>query len=134
MGGDLHEDANGQDVRIALVRQYPEELRRRAVAAVEERRRGNPRDRKIYREIAQQFSVGEQSLRLWVKKRDAERLVPNVGDAGEGDRNRPQGGSVLTAEELQVELDSMRRKIEQLQAENEVLKRAFVVFSAEWSK
>lgn len=88
---------------------------------VDQRRIKNPRDRTIFREVAERFAVGEQSLRLWVRQHDSERLRGQK-DAG------PQSNSST------AELEALRRKIEKLQAENDVLKRAFVAFSSEWSK
>lgn len=113
-------------------RRYPEDVRDEAVASVEKRRLLNPRDRSIYREVAAQFEVGEQSLRLWVKKHDAEVAARNAMPpmiATEAD-----GCDAGSMERIRLEMESMRQKIEKLQAENEVLKRAFVVFSSEWSK
>lgn len=118
-----HGDTTAAQAQAAALKRYPETIRQHAIAAVQERRGRNPRDRTIYREIAHQFQVGEQSLRLWVKKHDAE--AGTVPQQDEGDQS---------AESMRMELEAMRQKIEQLQAENEVLKRAFVVFSAEWSK
>lgn len=118
----------------ALAGRYSEHQKRLAIAAVDARRLRNPRDRTIYREVADEFSVGEQSLRLWVKKSDADRseskdkreISPYVKPA-------PSGSSAMP-EEIQVEFERMRKQIEKLKAENEVLKRAFVVFSAEWGE
>lgn len=123
----MREDSELTGIRIVSVRNYPESLREKAVAAVEERRRSNPRDRTIYREIAQKYDVGEQSLRLWVKKQHASS--PTIEANGPAPKDE-----MMTSEEMREQLDSMRKKIEQLQAENDVLKRAFVVFSTEWSK
>lgn len=119
---------------MTLLRRYPEGIRGEAVAAVEERRLRNPRDRTIYREVAGQFNVGEQSLRLWVKKYDAERRRAASAAEKADDSATATSSEVMSTERLEAELAAMRRKIEKLQAENEVLKRAFVVFSSEWSK
>lgn len=103
---------------------YKPSVKELAVAEVDRRRFQNPRDRTIYREVARQFGVGEQSLRLWVKKKDAERL--------EQDAPTPPPGEAMTPEQMQSELHTLRRQIQKLRTENEVLKRAFVVFSSEW--
>ncbi|MFG1347421.1 hypothetical protein V5F59_21215 [Xanthobacter autotrophicus DSM 431] len=94
------------------------------MSEVERRRLLNPRDRTVYREVAGQFGVGEQSLRLWMKKRDAERLEAAEPAAGSGD--------VMSPEQMHSELQALRRQIQKLRTENDVLKRAFVVFSSEW--
>ncbi|WP_191990695.1 hypothetical protein, partial [Limosilactobacillus reuteri] len=100
-------------------------IREKAVAMVDRRRVRNPRDRTIFREVAEQLKVGEQSLRLWVRQSDAKRL---------GTRKPIKAGGNPLPENVSAELDVLRRKIEKLQAENDVLKRAFVAFSSEWSK
>ncbi|MGP4727557.1 transposase [Agrobacterium deltaense] len=107
-------------------KRYSEELRDRAVALVDERRLRNPRDRTIYREVAENLKIGEQSLRLWVREFDRERnaRIPSIV------KNDDDG----VPEHVEAEMNSLRRRIEKLQAENDVLKRAFVVFSSEWSK
>ena len=107
---------------------YNHSVKEQTVAEVDRRRLRNPRDRTIYREVARQFGVGEQSLRLWVKKKDAERLYESV------DPNPAETfGKGPTPAEMTTELQLLRRQIQKLQAENEVLKRAFVVFSSEWA-
>lgn len=88
---------------------------------VDRRRLKNPRDRTIFREVAERFEVGEQSLRLWVRDHDVEKL-------GGKSAATPQSNDVA------AELEALRRKIQKLQTENDVLKRAFVAFSSEWSK
>jgi transposase-like protein len=117
-----------QESRSQLNRKYPESIREKAVAMVDRRRLRNPRDRTIFREVAQHFNVGEQSLRLWVRQFDAERL-----DNGHKSVPAKTNGRQVP-ENVEAELESLRRKIKKLQAENDVLKRAFVVFSTEWSK
>lgn len=103
---------------------YTASVKALAVSEVERRRLRNPRDRTIYREVARQFGVGEQSLRLWMKKKDAERL--------DGDGAPPASGEALSPEQMHSELQLLRRQIQKLRTENEVLKKAFVVFSSEW--
>lgn len=103
---------------------YTASVKDLAAAEVDRRRLQNPRDRTIYREVARQFGVGEQSLRLWVKKRDAERLDADAATSAPGE--------VMSPEQMHSELQLLRRQIQKLRTENEVLKRAFVVFSSEW--
>ncbi len=111
---------------IPLNRKYSIKIRDKAVQMVERRRTKNPRDRTIFREVAAHFEVGEQSLRLWVRDYDSERLNATPGQA-------KVGGTVAPGD-VHAELKALHRKIEKLQAENDVLKRAFVAFSSEWSK
>lgn len=117
-------------------KRYPEDLRNKAIEAVNQRRLVNPRDRTIYREIAEEFEIGEQSLRLWVKKQDTQ---PDDGEAFtefESDETKPLADTdvPMTQAELEVELKKLRTKIEKLKSENQLLKKAFVVFSSDWSK
>jgi transposase-like protein len=111
----------------------PSKTRDAAVAAVDQRRQRNPRDRTIFREVAEKFAVGEQSLRLWVKKNDDQRLSKANTNGTIQNKASKQAAS-LTQNQLQNEIGRMRKQIERLKAENDVLKRAFVVFSAEWGE
>ncbi|MFG1480032.1 hypothetical protein V5F53_15435 [Xanthobacter sp. V4C-4] len=120
-------DASGEGARASA--RYDASLKDLAVAEVDRRRLHNPQDRTIYREVARQFGVGEQSLRLWVKKKDAMRLGEE-GDAA--DVVEPGHGETLSPDQMRSELQLLRRQIQKLRTENEVLKRAFVVFSSEW--
>lgn len=122
-GGLPAADALPSDALSAFAR-YDANVKDLSVAEVERRRLRNPRDRTIYREVARQFGVGEQSLRLWVKKRDAERLKGDIPPEEQGEAPSP--------EQMRSELQSLRRQIQKLRTENDVLKRAFVVFSTEW--
>lgn len=109
---------------------YSEDLRARAIDAVNDRRIRNPRDRTIYREVAREFDVGEQSLRLWVKKSDQQQVASVTGGLTEADREIGE----LDQIQMETELKRLRRQLEKLQEENTLLKKAFVVFSSEWSK
>lgn len=113
---------------------YPESIRNEAVAAVEKRRLRNPRDRTVYREVAEQLGVGEQSLRLWVRKHDEKRRGTAPTSNGVAPQEPHADEGLKSTEFLKAELAAMQRKIDKLKQENELLKRAFVVFSSEWSK
>lgn len=111
---------------------YPDDVRSKAVAAVDERRLRKPTDRTIFREVAETFGIGEQSLRLWVKKRDDENRKVDGQEQAFAAMQRDAGE--FASASLEAEVKRLRRKVEKLQAENDVLKRAFVVFSSEWEK
>ena len=111
---------------------YSEDLRIRAIEAVNQRRLRNPRDRSIYREIADELGVGEQSLRLWVKKNDQLHVDARI-DLQHSDGDARALGD-LDQIQMETELKRLRRQLEKLQEENALLKKAFVVFSSEWSK
>lgn len=113
-------------------KRYPGDVRSKAIAAVDMRRLRKPTDRTIFREVAAEFGIGEQSLRLWVKKHDADSRKVAVEELPQDDAY-PRDEE-LAAAKLEAEVRKLRRKVEKLQAENDVLKRAFVVFSSEWEK
>lgn len=118
---------------MTLVSRYPNKVRAAAVADVDRRRLRNPRDRTIFREVAEKFAVGEQSLRLWVKKKDDERRATSH-EKSEREGRKALSSSSASQAQLEAELNRMRKQVERLKAENDVLKRAFVVFSAEWGE
>lgn len=120
-------DAPGAGGRASA--RYHASVKDLTVSEVDRRRLQNPQDRTIYREVARQFGVGEQSLRLWVKKKDAARM----GEGAEPFAGADTGpAEPLSPEQMKAELQLLRRQIQKLRTENEVLKRAFVVFSSEW--
>lgn len=104
----------------------------RAIEAVNQRRLRNPRDRSIFREVADELGVGEQSLRLWVKKSDQLQIDARLDPDHAGGKALQLGD--LDQLQMETELKRLRRQLEKLQEENALLKKAFVVFSSEWSK
>lgn len=104
----------------------------RAIEAVNQRRLQNPRDRSIFREVADELGVGEQSLRLWVKKSDQLQIDARLDPDHAGGKTLQLGD--LDQLQMETELKRLRRQLEKLQEENALLKKAFVVFSSEWSK
>lgn len=108
---------------------YSEDVRGRAIEAVNERRLRRPGDRTIFREVARDFGVGEQSLRLWVKKMDRERVNALIEDP-----DRAGADQELSRIQMEQEVKRLRSQLEKLREENTLLRKAFVVFSSEWSK
>ncbi|MFF3505589.1 transposase [Streptomyces sp. NPDC003247] len=51
-------------------RKYSDEVRRLAVERVLQRRRDEPENRSIVREVAEEYEVGPQSLRKWLNRYD----------------------------------------------------------------
>uniref|UniRef100_A0AAU3GSP5 Transposase n=1 Tax=Streptomyces sp. NBC_01401 TaxID=2903854 RepID=A0AAU3GSP5_9ACTN len=51
-------------------KKYSDEIRRRAVERVQQRRGEEPQNRSIVREVAEEFEVGPQSLRKWLARYD----------------------------------------------------------------
>lgn len=109
---------------MAFEKKYSDELRDAAVRRVIDRRQAEPGNRSILREVAEELEVGEQSLRIWVK-----RLDDGMFTSGDGARLRqaPKEQLLSRIAELESELASAREEIE-------VLKKASAIFAAELSK
>jgi len=95
-------------------KQYPPELRERAVAMVFEWRRERNRTDGGFDEVGQKLGVHPESVRNWVKRKQV--------DAGE----RPG----LTSDE-RAEMAQLRRENKELRRANEILKSASAFFAAE---
>jgi len=130
---------------------YTDETREQSLARVLERREAEPGNRAIIRETAEQFEVGEQSLRGWIRaweKANAPAASVIAEEAADSDdeaeaaaaaraevdepatssaprRGRPPGsGSAATSErvaELEAEVAKLRRDREALKAAIAVL-------------
>ncbi|MGC5627437.1 transposase [Georgenia sp. Z1344] len=102
-------------------KKYSDELRDAAVRRVVERREAEPGNRSIFREVAEEFEVGEQSLRLWAK-----RLDDGMFDATPAAslRSAPKEQLLARIAELEDQLAHAREEVE-------VLKRASAIFAAE---
>lgn len=109
-------------------RRYSEDVRNKAIEAVNLRRLKDPKDRTVYREVAQDYQIGEQSLRLWVKKEDSVAALSQV--AIPGDATMPP----MTRLQMEAELKRLRNRVAKLQNENTLLKKAFVAMSSEWQE
>ncbi|QFZ23000.1 transposase [Saccharothrix syringae] len=116
---------------MAFERKYSDEVRNAAVRRVVERRQAEPGNRSILREVAEEFEVGEQSLRIWVK-----RLDDGMFSAGEAARLRqaPRERLLARIAELEAELEAAHERIGAMAEEIEVLKKASAIFAAELAK
>jgi transposase len=92
---------------MARGRQYPKELKERAVRTALES--GRP-----IAQVAADLNIGSESLRKWVRQAEAD------GGAG---------GSPTSAE--REEIRELRREVYELQRQNEILKAASVFFAKE---
>ncbi len=95
-------------------KRYPSELKERAVRMVLDLQRSDPGDKSVISRVARQLGVGEESLRVWVKRAQI--------DAG----TRPG----LTTEERE-ELKRLRKENFELQRANDILQAAATFFGAE---
>jgi transposase len=95
-------------------KQYPPELKERAVAMVHEWRRERNRTDGGFNEVAEKLGVHSESVRNWFNRTQT--------DAGE----RPG----LTSDERE-EMTRLRRENKELRRANEILKSASAFFAAE---
>ena len=93
---------------------YPAELKERAVKMVLDLQRQDPSDHGIIRRVARQLGVGDESLRLWVKRAEI--------DAG-------ARGGLTSAQE--TELKELRKEVRELRRANAILQSASAFFGAE---
>jgi len=105
-------------------KKYSGETRAAAIARVIERRTQEPTNRSVIREVAEEFEIGEQSLRQWVARLD-DGVFSYRG------RATSTAGESRTPEQRIVELEEQVRILSE---ENEVLKRASSIFAAELTK
>jgi len=126
---------------------YTDETREKSLARVLERREAEPGNRSIIRETAEEFEVGEQSLRGWIRAHEKSiapaPVEPEIAaDAAEEDeslaeaasaspaprRGRPPGsGSSATSERV----SELEAEVAQLRRDREALKRAIAVLVSE---
>lgn len=109
---------------MAFERKYTDEVRDAAVRRVVERRQAEPGNRSILREVAEELEVGEQSLRIWVK-----RLDDGMFRSGESARLRQ-----APKEQLLARIAELEAQLEAANEEIEVLKKASAIFAAELAK
>lgn len=109
---------------MAFEKKYSDDVRDAAVRRVAERRQAEPLNRSILREVAEEFAVGEQSLRIWVKRLDDGMFT--TGDSVRL-RRAPKEELLARIAELEGELATAHEEIE-------VLKRASAIFAAELTK
>jgi len=120
---------------------YSDETREKALARVLERRESEPGNRSIIRETAEEFEVGEQSLRGWIRAHEKanapavvepetpadEAIAEAVADAAPApaERRRPTGGAASgdRVAQLEEEVTALRRDRDTLKAALAVLLR-----------
>jgi len=120
---------------------YSDETREKSLARVLERRESEPGNRSIIRETAEEFEVGEQSLRGWIRAHEKanapevvepetpadEAIAEAVADAAPAavERRRPAGGAASgdRVAQLEEEVTALRRDRDTLKAALAVLLR-----------
>ena len=107
-------DENASPSPSRLQKQYPPELKERAVRMVLELRREDPGDHGVVSRVSRQLGVGIESLRMWVKK-------------AEVDLGRRAGTTTSEHEELV----RLRKEVKELRRANDILQSAANFFGAE---
>ncbi|MGW1092696.1 transposase [Streptomyces sp. NPDC002596] len=107
-------------------KKYSDEVRQRAVERVLQRRRDEPDNRSIVREVAEEFEVGPQSLRKWVARYDDgsydyDSLDGDGWEPRTSPASRPQRKP--SQRELQSRIDELEQRIAVLQEDNRSLTR-----------
>ena len=81
---------------------YTDETREKSLARVLERREAEPGNRSIIRETAEEFEVGEQSLRGWIRAHEKANapapVEPEVAaEAAEADESLEEAAAAVAA-------------------------------------
>jgi transposase len=117
---------------MAFPRKYSDEARTGSVQRVVDRKRTEPRNRAIFREVALEFGVGEQSLRQWVSRYDDGSYRYSAAD---GFASAPQVESrdMVGADPriLSGRVAELERQLEALREENAVLKKALRIMAVD---
>jgi transposase len=95
-------------------RRYPPELKARAVRLVFETIEQEGRSYGVIAHVARQLGIGEESLRLWVRRAEVDRGERAGSSAAEADRIR-----------------DLERENRELRRANEILKAASAFFARE---
>jgi transposase len=98
----------------SVPREYPDELRERAVRMVQEIRRDTGESHGVVTRVARDLNIGVESLRQWVKRADV-------------DEGRRPGTSTVDAEKIA----KLERENKELRRANDILKAASVFFATE---
>ena len=107
-------DKNSSSTGRASPRQYPPELRQRAIRMVlDSFDRGDQRQGLVTR-IAKQLDIGPESLRRWVVQAEIDR-----------------GGRAGTTSEEALRISELEREVKELRRANEILRSASAFFAAE---
>ncbi|NNC12092.1 hypothetical protein HII28_09395 [Planctomonas sp. JC2975] len=110
---------------MAFERKYSDDLRKKSVERVFERRRAEPHNRAILREVAEEFEVGPQSLRQWVARYDD-------GSYGYDDpvpTHRSYGSS--SRSELLARVLELEQQVQTLEEDNRALTRVASLFAGQ---
>lgn len=108
---------------MAFERKYSDEVRTASVEEALKRRRAEPGNRSIIREVAEEYAVGYQSLRQWLARFDDGSY--DFDDADESETNAAEP----TRDELLAQVAGLEQRIEVLEADNRSLTRVVAMFA-----
>ncbi|MGW6195813.1 transposase [Kribbella sp. NPDC055110] len=111
-------------------KKYSDEVRERAVERVLQRRRDEPDNRSIVREVSEEFEVGPQSLRKWVARYDdgSYDYDSDGWDASPTSAPKQRKGG---RRELEARIAELEQQIAVLQEDNRSLTRVVALLADE---
>ncbi|MFD7154081.1 transposase [Kribbella sp. NPDC059898] len=109
-------------------KKYSDEVRERAVERVLQRRRDEPDNRSIVREVSEEFEVGPQSLRKWMARYDDGSYDYDADgwDPAPAPKQRKGG-----RRELEAEIAELEHQVAVLREDNRSLTRVVALLSEE---
>jgi transposase len=121
---------------VVFDKKYSDEVRERAVERVLQRRREEPDNRAIVREVSEEFEVGPQSLRKWVARFDDGSYDYDAGDSGDADGWDPSPAAAPRQRkggrrELEAKVVELEHRIAVLQEDNRSLTRVVALLADE---
>ncbi|WP_449280855.1 transposase [Leucobacter sp.] len=105
---------------MAFERKYSDEVRTASVEEVFRRRRAEPGNRAIIREVAEEFDVGPQSLRQWIARHD---------DGSYDFDDAPSPAVSLSKQDLLHRIAELEQRIATLEEDNRSLTRVVAMFA-----
>lgn len=125
---------------MVFERKYSDEVKASSVQRVLERRKAEPANRAIFREVASEFEVGEQSLRQWVARIDDgsynyRRRVPR-NEAATTPASTPEtvissAAPAASDPGASARLRELEAQVETLRQEKDALVRALAIVTAQ---
>jgi len=103
---------------MAFERKYSDEVRTKSVETVVKRRRDEPGNRSIIREVAEEYDIGQQSLRQWLARfddgsydYDDDRLGASPARHGGGESRQELLATIAQLEERIATLEEDKRSL-----------------------
>lgn len=114
---------------MAFERKYSDEVRTKSVETVLRRRREEPGNRAIIREVADEYDVGQQSLRQWLTRFD-DGSYDYADDPVDRVPSTARYAS-LSRQDLLARIAHLEQRIETLEEDNRSLTRVVSLFSGQ---